>query len=136
MRELFLAEKLFSGEQKGSTMKVQSIEKHEQNVVQMEGAAGAKMRMLIGPDEGAGNFHMRHFEVAPGGHTPHHSHDFEHEILILSGVGIAKSDSGDKPIKAGDVIFVPANEMHQFLNMGGEPLKFICLIPAPENCAI
>ncbi len=116
-------------------MKVQSIEKHEQNVVQMEGATGAKMRMLIGPDEGAGNFHMRHFEVEPGGFTPHHCHDYEHEILILSGVGIAKSASGDKPIKAHDVIFVPANEMHQFVNMGDEPLQFICLIPAPEDCS-
>ena len=29
-------------------MKVQSIEKHEQHPVQMEGATGAKMRMLIG----------------------------------------------------------------------------------------
>jgi len=116
-------------------MKVHSIEKHEQNVVQMEGAVGAKMRMLIGHDHGAKNFHMRHFEVVPGGHTPHHSHDYEHEILILSGVGVAKSEQGDNPIKANDVIFIPANEKHQFVNMGNTPLQFICLIPAPENCA-
>ena len=35
----------------------------------MEGAEQVQMRMLIGPDDGARNFHMRHFEVGAGGHT-------------------------------------------------------------------
>jgi len=115
-------------------MKIESIESHEQNDVQMDGAAGARMRMLIGPGDGAGNFHMRHFEVAPGGYTPHHSHDYEHEILVLEGRGVAKSEQGERSFAAGDVIFVPANERHQFQNAGADPLKFICLIPAPQDC--
>jgi len=115
-------------------MKVQSLESHEQTPVTMEGATGAKMRMLVGPADGATTFHMRHFEVAPGCHTPHHSHDYEHEILVLSGRGTAKSEQGDRAMKAGDVIFVPPNEKHQFLNTGSEPLAFICLIPAPQDC--
>ena len=41
---------------------------------------------------------------------------------------------GDRAFKAGDVIFVPAGEMHQFQNTGADPLKFICLIPAPQDC--
>ena len=101
----------------------------------MEGASGATMRMLVGPGDGASNFHMRQFEVAPGGFTPHHSHDYEHEILVLGGQGVAKSEQGDRPLKAGDVIFVPPNEKHQFLNTGSEPFSFICLIPAPQDCS-
>ena len=100
----------------------------------MEGARGARMRMLIGPADGASGFHMRHFEVEPDGHTPHHQHDYEHEILVLSGAGVARSEQGDRPFKSGDVIFVPAGEMHQFVNTGTEPAEFICLIPAPETC--
>lgn len=115
-------------------MKVQAIEAHQQAPVQMDGAAGAKMRMLIGPAENARNFHMRHFEVAPGGYTPHHQHDYEHEILVLKGEGAAQSAQGERPFKAGDVIWVPANEMHQFRNTGRGPLEFICLIPAPQDC--
>ncbi|MBI4718916.1 MAG: cupin domain-containing protein [Planctomycetes bacterium] len=115
-------------------MKVQPIEQHEQTPVTMEGASGAQMRMLIGPRDGAGTFHMRHFEIAPGGFTPHHQHNYEHEILILSGGGVARSEQGDRPFKAGDVIFVPANERHQFLNPGPQPCAFICLIPAPQDC--
>ena len=116
-------------------MKVQSIEAHEANDVEMEGAVGVRMRMLIGPDDGATNFHMRHFEVAPGGHSPHHTHAYEHEVVILQGEAMVKSETGDRPAKVGDVVFVPANEKHQFRNTGTGPLAFICLIPAREGCA-
>ncbi len=116
-------------------MKVQAIEQHPQKPVQMEGSTGAKMRMLVGPEDGAGNFHMRHFEIAPGGFTPHHRHDYEHEILVLAGTGVAKSEQGDHPLKTGDVVFIPANELHQFRNSGRDPFQFICLIPAPHTCA-
>ena len=70
-------------------MKVQQLVDHEQTPVSMEGACGARMRMLVGPAEGARNFHMRHFEVSPGGYTPHHQHNYEHEILVLKGEGLA-----------------------------------------------
>ena len=116
-------------------MKAKPIEQHEQGEVQMEGAVAAKMRMLIGPDDGAENFYMRHFEIDAGGNTPHHSHDYEHEILVLSGAGTVKSEQGDRPFKAGDVIFIPANEKHQFVQKGDEACTFICVVPAPRDAA-
>ena len=115
-------------------MNVTKIDDHEQNKVVMEGADQVQMRMLIGPSEGAGIFHMRHFEVAPGGHTPHHTHDYEHEVLILKGRGMVKGAEGERPCSAGDVVWMPPNEKHQFVCAGQEPLEFICLIPAPEDC--
>ncbi|MCK6456956.1 MAG: cupin domain-containing protein [Phycisphaerae bacterium] len=116
-------------------MKVEAIQNIEQKPVELAGATATKMRMLVGPADGAGNFHMRHFEVAPGGHTPHHQHDYEHEILILKGEGEAKSEQGARRFRAGDVIWVPPNELHQFVNTGPTPLEFICLIPAPKDCS-
>ena len=115
-------------------MKVQPIEDHQRTPVTMEGAEGVQMRMLIGSQDGARNFHMRHFTVEPGGHSPHHQHDYEHEVLVLAGCGAVKSEQGDRPFRKNDVIFVPANEKHQFRNTGADPLEFICLIPAPEDC--
>ena len=114
-------------------MNVRPIEQHTQHDVQMEGAVGVKMRMLIGEDDNAPSFHMRHFEIAPVGHTPHHAHDYEHEILVLSGSGVIKSEQGDQPIRKGDVAFVPPDEWHQFVNGGDDPLLFICLVPAPQS---
>lgn len=116
-------------------MKVKPIIDHQQNEVQTQGADRVRMRMLLGPDQGACKFHMRHFEVQPGGHTPHHQHDFEHEVLIIGGQGLARGQEGDYRLKAGDVVWIPPNEMHQFQNTGSEPLEFICLIPAREDCS-
>ena len=117
-----------------ATMKIRSIKSHRQELVVAPGAKGARMRMLIGADDGASLFHMRQFEVEPGGCTPHHQHPYEHEILVLKGTGMARHPDGDRPFKAGDVIFIPPNETHQFCNTGKEMCEFICLIPAPENC--
>ena len=88
-------------------MKVKPITEHPQNPVDMPGAEKVRMRMLIGPDEGAEVFHMRQFEVDPGGHTPHHAHDYEHEVLILKGRGMVKCETGDRPCRAGDVVHGP-----------------------------
>lgn len=115
-------------------MKVRPIKAHRQEPVVTEGARGARIRLLIGPEDGAACFHMRHFEVEAGGCTPYHQHDYEHEILVLKGSGIARSPDGDRPFKQGDVIFVQANEVHGFCNTGNETCEFICLIPAPKQC--
>jgi quercetin dioxygenase-like cupin family protein len=115
-------------------MKIQDIASHEQAPVTMDGAKDVRMRMLIGPQEKAPSFYMRHFEVQPGGHTPHHAHDYEHEIIVLKGAGVARTADGDRPFKAGEVIYVPANEQHQFRNTSDGPVELICLIPAPEDC--
>lgn len=115
-------------------MKVTAITDHEQNDLYLDGAAHVRMRMLIGPDDGADTFHMRHFEYQPGGHTPYHQHGYEHEALVLKGQGMLKSAGGDLPLHSGDVVWIPANEQHQFLNTGSEPLEIVCLIPAPRSC--
>ena len=92
-------------------------------------ASGVTMRMLIGPAEGAPTFNMRLFEVAPGGHTPCHSHDWEHEVYVLGGAGEVRSPDGQVPIAASDCVLIPPNEEHQFVNTGDETLKFLCLVP-------
>jgi quercetin dioxygenase-like cupin family protein len=98
--------------------------------VAMQGAKNVQMQLLCGPDDGCPTFAMRQFIVAPGGCTPRHHHDYEHEVLILAGEGTAFAQNADHPIKPGDVLFIPANELHQFRNTGSEPLHFICLVPA------
>jgi quercetin dioxygenase-like cupin family protein len=90
---------------------------------------GVTMRVVIGPEEGAPYFNMRVFEVQPGHSTPHHSHWWEHEVFVLSGQGLVKTDQGDRPIRDGSTIFVPGGDLHQFRNTGDDALRFICLVP-------
>jgi quercetin dioxygenase-like cupin family protein len=94
-----------------------------------EGAKNLTVRWLITKDIGAENFAMRYFEMDVNGNSPHHQHDWEHEVFILEGEGTVKGELGEVPFKPGTVIFVPPNERHQFLNTGTQPVKFLCLIP-------
>ena len=68
-------------------MKVNHHTEVELQAVDMEGAAHTKVRWLLGKNVDAANFAMRLFEIEPGGHTPRHQHDYEHEIFVLEGEG-------------------------------------------------
>jgi quercetin dioxygenase-like cupin family protein len=94
-----------------------------------EGAENITVRWLITKDSGAKNFAMRLFTMDVNGHSPLHAHDWEHEVFILEGEGVIKSEKGDIPFSPHSVIFVPPNESHQFVNTGTKPVKFLCLIP-------
>lgn len=115
-------------------MLIRNIDEVELEPVDMPGAEGARMAMMVGRSDGAPSFSMRQFKVAPGGHTPRHSHDYEHEVLVLGGAGEVLLEGEYRPLKAGDVVLVPADEEHQFRVRGEEPLRFICLVPGSRNC--
>jgi quercetin dioxygenase-like cupin family protein len=110
-------------------MRVKKLTEVPANEVTMEGASGCRVRWLIGEGENAPNFAMREFEVEPGGHTPKHFHDYEHEVYVLAGRGTIVDGDQERPLAAGDVVFVSPNDVHQFKNTGGEPMRFLCLIP-------
>jgi len=94
-----------------------------------KGLKDLKIRWLITEKDGAKNFAMRLFEIQPGGFSPFHQHDWEHEIFILEGKGTIRDKNNNSDLYQGDVLFIPPMEWHQFLNTGKEPLKFLCLIP-------
>ena len=110
-------------------MMIQHYKDVEVMIPEEPGVSGVKMRRVIAEKEGAKNFVMRVFEIEPGGNTPLHTHDWEHEVFVLSGTGIVADPSGEHEVKSGDVIFVPGGEKHQFRNSGDKILEFICLIP-------
>ena len=90
---------------------------------------GVVKRVVIGADDGAQNFCMRVFEIAPGASIPLHTHVWEHEIFVLSGRGAFLSEGGETQVVKENVVFVPPNLRHGFANKGDEPLRLICLIP-------
>jgi quercetin dioxygenase-like cupin family protein len=99
-----------------------------------EAATGIAARVVIGKTDGANNFCMRVFEIAPGGHTPKHSHNWEHEMFVHSGKGEVYGNGRWNPLASGNVVFIPGNEEHQLRNTGKELLVVVCLVPgtAPE----
>ncbi len=108
----------------------------DMNPVQMDGVKDTTMSVMIGRHNNAPHFSLRSFAVQPGGHTPKHQHDYEHEVYVVSGEGSIFLDGSTHRIKSGDTILVPANELHQFtVDQGAsEPFRFLCMVPKDQNC--
>jgi quercetin dioxygenase-like cupin family protein len=115
-------------------MLIRNVNETEYKPVTMPGVEGATMSVMVGRGDKAPNFALRSFIVQPGGFTPRHSHDYEHEVYIVGGRGTVLLEGAERPIKGGDVIYVPADELHQFKAAASEPLKFLCIIPMSRNC--
>lgn len=97
--------------------------------VAMEGVVGATRQVPVGIAEGTPTMSARVFTLEPGGHTPHHTHPFEHLNYVIAGRGEMQSEEGSRPIETGDFILVQPNERHQYRNPHDAPLVFICLVP-------
>ncbi len=106
----------------------------EGKAVTESGARGVTIRVLMGDDIGAPNFAMRHFEVAPGGNTPYHTHPWEHEVFVLTGRGTVRKKDGQAEVGPGSFVYVPPGEEHAFANAGDKPFTFLCVIPASKFC--
>lgn len=123
-------------------MLIRDLDQVESKNMTMPGAEKVTMRLMVGRGDGAPNFAMRCFDVEPGGCTPLHQHNYEHEILIIQGEGkVAQEVDGGsdqeveyKPIKAGDVLLVQPNELHQFRNDSDSTLRFMCMVPTQFDC--
>ena len=111
-------------------MQVTSLERCPASVPQMAGAEGVTKQVPISARDGSPSFSFRVFTVAPGGHTPLHSHPFEHLNYIISGKGMLMDGGKGHPVKEGDFAMVLPGESHQYRNASAdEPLVFICAVP-------
>ena len=97
--------------------------------IEVKGALGVKKAGLVTAADGSPTAAMRLFELEKGGHTPWHTHDWEHVVYVVDGRGILKSENGDAPFGAGDSLLVDPDEEHNFVNTGDGPLRFICVVP-------
>ena len=99
----------------------------------VQGVPGVTVRWLWAAPDGAPSFALRLFELEPGAATPHHSHPYEHEVYVLSGHALLREKAEERNLNPGDTVLVLPNDLHQFVNSGQEPLKFLCAIPLPAG---
>lgn len=114
-------------------MLIRNIAEAPTKPVQMEGVKGVRMAVMVGREHGAPTFALRSFIVDPGGHSPRHQHDYEHEVFVVGGGGEVLLDGAYRPLREGDVVYVPADHEHQF-RAGPAGLRFLCLVPVTRNC--
>jgi len=98
------------------------------------GAQKTTIRVVFGPEQNAPTFALRQVDVQGGGSTPHHTHPYEHEVVVLEGNMKVVGPDGEKSAKAGDAVLIPPDEIHQFKNASEtEPAKLLCLIPVEHQ---
>jgi quercetin dioxygenase-like cupin family protein len=111
-------------------MFISNLEKTPKIKPQMAGAAGIYKQVPVSKENGAPNFSFRVFTIEPGGHTPHHTHPFEHENYIIEGQGIVVIGEQEHLIKKGDFVLVLPDEKHQYRNPSpSQDLVMICAVP-------
>ncbi len=101
-----------------------SVETYEKG-----GAVGGSKCVLIGRSDGAENFGLRYYEVAPGGQSSFDLHDHDHGVYILRGKARVLMGWKVVEVGVGDVLYIASNEQHQFENTSDEPLGFLCAVP-------
>ena len=90
------------------------------------------LEMVSGEIGSRVTFRVVEIPVAKPGETlrgPHLHHGYEECMYVLKGTGTTLSESGDLPVKAGDVVLVPPEEKHVTRNTGSEPLVLLCFFP-------
>ncbi len=106
-----------------------NVQDADRNTVTAEGAKDTDIQWLLAPANGAPNFALRRFIIAPGGYTPRHTHAWEHEVYILRGAGDLVTDQGSIPLTPDQAILIAPGESHQFRCTGEDDLEMLCVVP-------
>jgi quercetin dioxygenase-like cupin family protein len=94
---------------------------------------GVVRSVLVGARGEGTAFHLRYFEIAPGGHTTLEQHQHEHAVVVLRGRGEVQLGERRTAIGFGDAVYVAANEVHQLRNSSEEPFGFLCVVDAVRD---
>ncbi|MBT8420570.1 MAG: cupin domain-containing protein [Gammaproteobacteria bacterium] len=96
---------------------------------------GTTRRELVGKRGESPRFHVRYFEIAPGGYSTLEKHHHEHVVIPLRGRGVAQLGEEIHDVGFGDVVYVSPDESHQFRNPADakEPFGFLCLVNAKRD---
>ena len=76
---------------------------------------------------------MRYFEVAAGGHSSFECHEHQHAVMVIRGNGTVRLGERWEDIGFGDVVYVEANDPHQFRAADDEALGFICVVSSERD---
>ncbi len=94
-----------------------------------EGSHNVKMKQLIGREDGARKTAMHELIIGKGGYSAMHRHEWDHQLVVTEGRGVAILGGKKLPLRPGSVLLVQSNEEHQFLQRGQRPLHFVTVTP-------
>jgi quercetin dioxygenase-like cupin family protein len=90
-------------------------------------------RTLVGLKGEHTKFHLRYFEVAPGGHTSLETHRHEHVVVVVRGRGRCRIGRKTHDVDFLDTLYIPPDAEHQLENPTDEPFGFFCVVDARRD---
>ena len=81
---------------------------------------------LVTPDKGAKEMGGFLVIIPPGGEMPYHYHEKrESLIFLIKGEATEIVEGKEYPVKAGEVLSIPAIEKHKLINRSDEDLRYL-----------
>lgn len=90
-------------------------------------------RVLIGARGESTRFHVRYFEIAPGGRSSLEQHRHEHVVICVRGEGMMLSGKNRKKLKFMDTAYIAPETEHRLSNPFQEPFGFLCIVNAKRD---
>jgi ribulose-bisphosphate carboxylase large chain len=88
---------------------------------------------LIGNHGETTKFHLRYFEIAPGGFSSLEMHKHEHVVIGIRGKGICAAGKKKYEIGFLDTLYIKPGEPHQLRNISNKPFGFFCIVNAKRD---
>lgn len=106
------------------------VEKYKQG---SGGWADIVRQTLIGSHGEKTKFHLRYFEIAPGGCSSFEKHRHEHVVVCVRGKGKALADKKSHILNFLDTLYISQDTPHQLQNPFKEPFGFLCIVNAKRD---
>jgi len=90
-------------------------------------------RVLIGNHAESAKFHLRYFEIAPGGYSSFEKHKHEHVVVGMRGKGKVICGKQNYELNFLDTLYIAPHTPHQLRNPYGKPFGFFCIVNARRD---
>jgi quercetin dioxygenase-like cupin family protein len=113
----------------------EGVEREAYKSGQEEGRAWRDIirQVLVGKYAEETSFHLRYFEIAPGGYSSLEKHGHAHVVIAIRGTGRAILGATAYDLKPLDTVYVAPWTPHQFLATDSEPFGFFCIVDAHRD---
>jgi quercetin dioxygenase-like cupin family protein len=90
-------------------------------------------KVLIGSHGESTKFHVRYFEVSPGGYSSLEKHMHEHVVICVKGKGIVRTGRTKKTMGFMDVLYISPDTVHQLINPFEDSFGFLCIVNSKRD---
>jgi len=95
--------------------------------------AGIVRRVLIGKHGETTRFHVRYFEISPGGYSSFEKHRHEHVVIGMRGKGNVLCGKKTYELRFLDTLYIAPNTPHRLWNPFHKPFGFFCIVNAKRD---